>query len=805
MRSEERWWKRGIAIVAAVALILGLSITFALNMTPAQAADFSWTATGGTPATYGTPALECDAVHDILYAGFDTTHGIWRCSNPESAPFWIQISGSPGPGDVRVDALKYDATRNVLYVAIHAVTEQVWRCSTPNTIPSWSKISIPQVETFADINGMACDSSRDILYVCDTEDIMSPSGQGVWRCSTPDASPSWSKISTSGDVGDINIGSVVYDDSSNIIYASGYPEDVWRCTSPDSSPGWTNLGSAHDGWSVAMALDKTRSILYTRTWKGLLYRCSDLLASPSWTGIGTANDDFGGIAYDSQRNELYAGVRQSVVTPSPPWGVKRCVNPNATPIWSNTGGSVASYQVERLALGASGNTLFAGTTANGVWEAPLPIGNTFYFAEGYTGNNFQEYISLGNPGSDTATADITYMFKDGSTKQQHVSISNNSRFTINVNAEVGAGQEVSARIESQQKIIAERPMYFNYQGVWTGGSDAVGATSPAGTWYFAEGYTGPGFDEWLCVLNPGDAPANLTFAFQTQEEGEKKVEGLSVPAHSRGSFKANELLGGISYQTSLKLTSDQPVVAERPMYFDYAGTGNWHWTGGHCVMGVPALSKQYYFAEGTTRSGFEEWLTLQNPGILPITIHAVYQKGPGQGDPVEKDYPVEAGKRSTILVNGEVGTDKDVSIYLSSDTDFLAERPIYFRYSYTNLTATGGHCVIGAPSTASEWFLAEGFTGSGFNEWLCLQNPGDSDATCEITYYTQESGALPAKTVTVSAKTRKTIMVNEDAGAGYQLSTRVRVIAGSNIVIERPIYFIYNGWDGGHDVVGYMP
>jgi hypothetical protein len=46
-------------------------------------------------------------------------------------------------------------------------------------------------------------------------------------------------------------------------------------------------------------------------------------------------------------------------------------------------------------------------------------------------------------------------------------------------------------------------------------------------------------------------------------------------------------------------------------------------------------------------------------------------------------------------------------------------------------------------------------------------------------------------------------MVNEDAGPDYQLSTRVRVTKGPSIIVERPMYFIFRGWDGGHDVVGY--
>ena len=74
----------------------------------------------------------------------------------------------------------------------------------------------------------------------------------------------------------------------------------------------------------------------------------------------------------------------------------------------------------------------------------------------------------------------------------------------------------------------------------------------------------------------------------------------------------------------------------------------------------------------------------------------------------------------------------------------------------------------------------------------------------EVTYLTQEAGALPRKTVKIAPHSRLTIRVNDDAGENYQLSTRLRVIEGPEIVAERPIYFDFNGWDGGHDVVGYV-
>ncbi|MDY6794551.1 MAG: DUF5719 family protein [Actinomycetota bacterium] len=438
----------------------------------------------------------------------------------------------------------------------------------------------------------------------------------------------------------------------------------------------------------------------------------------------------------------------------------------------------------------------------GTFETAAPS-YAFYFAEGCTGAGFQEYICLGNPGEEEATATITYLFPDGDTSDQQVSIPALSRTTINVNGMVGPDREVSARVVSPDPIVAERPMYFVYEGAWSGGHDVVGSTSTSENWYFAEGYTGAGFSEWICVLNPGGEDAEMTFSFQTQEEGLREIGSLSVPAHSRRSFSADQLLGQGSYQTSLGIESSSPVVAERSMYFSYSGTAGWGWEGGHCVMGAPALEDTYYFAEGTTRDNFECWLTLQNPNQHAVSVEATYQPGPGQGAPVLKTYEVEANSRRTLYVPDEAGKDKDVSILLTCADKFLAERPIYFSYSYEGLTAQGGHCVIGASAPAADWFLAEGYTGAGYNEWICMQNPGDTEATVAVTYYTQESGPLAPVTVTVSPGARNTLMVNRSAGEGYQLS--VGISSDVPIVVERPMYFNTGPYAGGHDVVGYAP
>ena len=439
------------------------------------------------------------------------------------------------------------------------------------------------------------------------------------------------------------------------------------------------------------------------------------------------------------------------------------------------------------------------TTASTTWLSG------FYFAEGTTRANFQEYLCLGNSGDHAANAKVTYMFTDGTTQDANYTVPANSRYTVDVNSVVGPNKDLSLRILADSTdTVAERPMYFNYNNVWTGGHDAVGAVAPNPKWYFAEGNTLPEFDEYITVLNPGGAAANLTFRYMVEGHGEEDISG-SVGAHSRATFKTKDQIGNGKH-VSLCLESNQLVVAERPMYFNYVGLADNNWTGGHDVVGTNAPNTDWYFAEGTTRKNsvdgaFEQWLCLQNPGTAPLTVTATYQLAAGQGDPISKSYTVPAQERLTVPVNTEIGQDKDCSVYLRSGSAFIAERPMYF--SYHAYAWTGGHDVLGANSTATTWFFAEGTTRTNFEEWICLQNPGNNDAHTTITYYTM-TGQVITKSWTVKANTRLTVSANSDVGANQDISAKV--VSDNPIIVERPMYFNFNNvWNGGHDVVGFVP
>ncbi len=445
-----------------------------------------------------------------------------------------------------------------------------------------------------------------------------------------------------------------------------------------------------------------------------------------------------------------------------------------------------------------------GTLSGGFTVTPQ-AGSNFYFAEGCTKDGFHEYLCLGNLNDYEALAHVRFLLPDGYTESMDISIPADSRYTLDVNNYLGSGFDVSLQVVSSDNIVAERPMYFSYPTDVTDGTISMGATATSRYWYFAEGYTSDSFREYVCILNPGNLDAYMTFYFQTQEEGLLYKDDLFCAAHSRATFFVNSLVGGGSYQTSLIVASSQPVVAERPMYFSYDGMGDWGWRGGHCVTGATRPAHEYYLAEGTTRPGFEEWLTLQNPAAQAITVWAEYQLGPGQGGPISKSYVVPGDGRITVFVANEVGPDKDVSIHLTSESPFLAERPIYFWYSYRGATWSGGHCVIGTTALDAEWFFAEGYTAENFDEWLCLQNPSDQDVVAMIYYLVEGYGSLSPRSVEVPAHSRVTVFVNDDAGWNLSLSAYIAA-NGPGIIVERPMYFNYGGaWTGGHDVVGMNP
>jgi hypothetical protein len=130
-------------------------------------------------------------------------------------------------------------------------------------------------------------------------------------------------------------------------------------------------------------------------------------------------------------------------------------------------------------------------------------------------------------------------------------------------------------------VLAERAMYFLYQGAWGGGHDALGSTATSAVWGLAEGYSGPGFDTWVLVENLGGSVSSTAF-YILFPDGTHQLYTRNIAAHSRFSLLVNDLAPDREFSVVVESANDQPLVVERSVYF-----GTEACDGGTCEIGYP--------------------------------------------------------------------------------------------------------------------------------------------------------------------------------------------------------------------------
>jgi len=430
---------------------------------------------------------------------------------------------------------------------------------------------------------------------------------------------------------------------------------------------------------------------------------------------------------------------------------------------------IASFGLPSLAPGSSGQAIAADGTCG---EASSQPSASWYFAEGYTGEGFQEYLCVFNPQKAASHLKVNLLYNQGFSQLSEIDLPPTSRTTLDINSLAGAGREVSLYLDSALPVVAERPMYFTYQHKWKGCTITSGSTSLEQSWYFAEGCTREGFEEWLLLANPGDEDT-IASIFLILEDGSITPVTMNLPAHTRQTLLVNQVVGQ-GRDVGARVEAAKPICAERVMYFKYHGI----WAGGHASSGLSQPRKTYLFAEGYTGGGFEEWLSLYLPGGnstgADITLNCLFQGGSEQPFKVHLD----PDHRLTLNINQLVGTGKDVSMELSADEPFLAERPMYFNY---NGYCRGGHVSKGIEAAGTKWYLAEGTTRPGFQTYLCLMNPGQEEAKVSLDYVATSS---LHQQLSIPSRSRLTIdVVPGSPDVSFEIES------DKPIAVERPIYY----------------
>jgi len=410
-----------------------------------------------------------------------------------------------------------------------------------------------------------------------------------------------------------------------------------------------------------------------------------------------------------------------------------------------------------------------GTCGTGVEHAS----RYWYFAEGYTGPGFQEWLCVMNPGSSASRLDLQLLYNGGEPRTVKVDLPPLSRTTLNINQMAGEDRELSLKLDSERPVVAERPMYFTYRGRWKGCTVGGGTTSLSTTWHFAEGCTREGFEEWLLLANPGEGEVEVGVDFYLGD-GEARRRTLRLAPFSRSTVFVNQEVGE-GRDVSARLEAGSPIFAERVMYFLYHG----EWQGGHASSGLSRPRQRYLFAEGYTGPGFEEWLCLYAPQETEVAVSCLFESGEERSFRVLL-HPLH---RHTLNVNQLAGKEEGVSLELTADRPFLAERPMYFNYRGS---CRGGHVSTGAEEPSTLWYLAEGTTRAGFHEYLCILNPGTEEARVTVSFL-KGQGGVEEREFTAPARARLTVNLLPLLPRGLDIS--LRVDSDHPVVAERPLYF----------------
>ena len=332
----------------------------------------------------------------------------------------------------------------------------------------------------------------------------------------------------------------------------------------------------------------------------------------------------------------------------------------------------------------------------------------------------------------------------------------------------------------------------------TGTLVAPGASLPT-AWYFAEGtrvWSPVGqFETLYTVFNPTQSAANVVVEFiGDRGEGVIRTVTQTVGAQARWTLSASDYadLNARNFSVRVTSTNGVGVVAERPMYWGAA------WEGGHAGAGGTAASRDWYFAEGTAQFGFDTYYTLLNPTTQSVTVDATYQLSPLNGvpqAPVSKSYTLPPASRTTVYLYNEVGYQPGVAAEFHASDAIVAERSMYWGSPWTD-----GSTVSGAPAPAAEWHLPEGSTINGYETFLLpveSEHVGGHGGRDDVLEHRR---APETKTVTVGAKSRLTVWMNNTTPANgpvfssiQNTTFAIRVVSTGTtplpIVAEEAVYW----------------
>jgi len=445
-----------------------------------------------------------------------------------------------------------------------------------------------------------------------------------------------------------------------------------------------------------------------------------------------------------------------------------------------SGAQAGSYQVKVE------NTDGQSAGKANAFEVNFP-NSAWYLAEGTTAWGFDCYVTIENPNGSEVTADVTYMTGTGAVPGGTFNLPAASQTAINPRDTLG-DQDFSTHVVCNEgrTIAVDRTMYWTGPGAPSpDGHCSIGVTSPAKTWYLAEGSSAWGFECWLLLQNPNQNEATCTVTYMIEGADPVTVE-KKIPGNTRESYNMADDIG--AHDASIKVVGDIPVIPERAMYRNNRREG-------HDSIGTTAPASNFYLAEGTTAWGFTTYILVQNPQDTPTDVTVTYMTN--SGPVTQQPFNMPENSRKTIRVN-DVLPDTDLSTQVHGSQEIIAERAMYWGEG----TALGEAChdSIGLSAPHTNFYLPDGQTSEGRETYTLVQNPNDTDVTVEVTYLTPDGAGNVVFEETIAANSRSTFSMADKGIDGRAAIVVTCKTAGKKIMVERAMY--WNSRGAGTDTIG---
>jgi len=413
----------------------------------------------------------------------------------------------------------------------------------------------------------------------------------------------------------------------------------------------------------------------------------------------------------------------------------------------------------------------------------LPVAGTLYFAGASTLPGETASLPILNTHARRTHVTLTFYYRNGAPGQTAFDVPAHSRFTADLNALAGPGRVFGVALGADRSVTAQ--VHEARQG--RDGFGLLGVSAPSTTWYLAEGYTGLTFHETVALVNPGQVASHVQVRLLPFGGRAARTELVTVPAQSTRTVDVNSLLPRQSL--SVIATASRPIVVARILTFSsHNGALGYGATG---KTGTNAPATTWIFAEGTTTTRFQTYLTVLNPNATAALVTASFYGRTG-GSLGSRTLLVPALSRANLKLNDFLTAD-GIATIVTANAPIVVERPEYF--GSPNAPEVAGSDVFGRNGAGVAWSFPGGdtttqggFAAANRSEFLLIYNPSGQTVAVDATFYGSD-GTLTTKRLYISPTIRYNVDVNRLVpGLTPQHGITLRSANGVGFVAEQTVF-----------------